>query len=107
MTYRTDLWLTLEPIEQPERAGLEVSAGPAVRGRRLSHRTIALALALLGLLALADTFFLFHLGESRRGGSLLFVGALPPTFPTTNAGRPHRGLELAVPDKSSMVTPVK
>jgi hypothetical protein len=75
-TYETDLWLTLEPIEQPKRADLEVSAGPAVTGRRVSRRAIALAIGLLGLLGLVDTFFLFHLGESRRAGSLLFDGAV-------------------------------
>jgi hypothetical protein len=92
-SYQTDLWLTLEPIEPPQRADIQVSAGPSVTGRRLSHRTIAVALGLLGLLALADTFFLFHLGESRRGGSLLFLGVAMMWFAYLRWLQPSRRVE--------------
>lgn len=92
-SYETDLWLTLEPTEPPQGAHLQVSAGPSVTGRRLSHRTIALALGLVGLLGLTGTFFLSHLGESRRGSSLLFVGAYLMWFAYLEWLQPSRRVE--------------
>jgi hypothetical protein len=66
-TYETDRWISLETLEQPDGADIQVSAGPSVAGRKDRHRPLAVAIGGLGLFMLGDSLFLVHFGEVRRG----------------------------------------
>jgi hypothetical protein len=83
-TYETDRWISLETLEQPDGAEIQVSAGPTVAGRKDRHRTLAVAIGVLGVLMLADSLLLLHFGEVPRG--ILGVSEGAATLPFAYLG---------------------
>jgi hypothetical protein len=77
--YETDRSITLEALEEPAGADIHISAGPTVTAWNDRHRIIAVAIAVLGLLMLTDSFLLLHLGEVRAWilGASMGAAALP------------------------------
>jgi hypothetical protein len=74
--YESDRWITLEPLEQPAGADIEVSAGPTVIGWKDRHRVFAVGLWAVGLLGSSHSAFLFHLGNDRAGILQALIAAI-------------------------------